>query len=189
MKKTALILILMCFIYITGCDKKEDKKEEKTETLNKPQETTTPPAPTVTTPTEKKEEVNKTAEEKKSPEKKESLRDKSGAIRVNFPAGSNEILLNGKINGFADKITYVVDAKQGQGLFARVIANYTNKNPNPNVYIDQIISPSGKADGPIGIKTLREYRITESGDWKIVIAESQMADAWKGEYTLQIVIR
>ncbi len=191
MKRLFPLIIITISLLLNGCT----KKDEKPETETKKTETTTPPVtttPPTNTTTEKKENANPSSEEKKEskePEKKEELRDKSGAIRVRFPAGSTEISLNGKINGFGDKITYVLDAKKGQGLYARVIATYANENPNSNVRIAQIISPSGKSDGPIGIKTIKDYDLTESGDWKIVISENQMSgNPWKGEYTLQIAI-
>ena len=52
MKKISIFLVLAGLIYFTGCT----KKDEKTETTNKPQETTTPPSTTpVPTQTEKNE--------------------------------------------------------------------------------------------------------------------------------------
>lgn len=186
MKKISFILFLSCLVYFTGCT----KKDEKSDTTTKPQETTTPPPSTtpVPTQTEKKEEPVKSVEEKKETEKKESLRDKSGAIRVSFPAGSTEVMLNGKINGISDRISYVVDAKKGQSMITRVMAAYPEKEPNANIRIAQIISPSGKAEGPFGVKA--KFDFNESGDWTIVLSENQMSgDPWKGEYKLMISIR
>ncbi len=186
MKKISFILFLSCLIYFTGCT----KKDEKSETTTKPQETITPPPSTtpVPTQTEKKEEPVKSIEEKKETEKKESLRDKSGAIRVNFPAGATEVMLNGNINGMNERITYVVEVTKGQGMITRVMAAYPEKEPNANIRIAQIISPSGKAEGPFGVKA--KFDFNESGDYKIVLSENQMAgDPWKGEYKLMISIK
>jgi len=181
MKKISFILFIISLVYLTGCT----KKGEKPETTNKPQETTTPQVtPPVTTQTEKKEEPNKPVEEKKEADKKEtSLRDKSGAIRIQFPAGSTEVTLNGKIDGFGQKITYVFEA----GPFQRLYAAIAPTDINGNIRINQIFRPSGKIDGPFGLKA--KYPLEEEGSYKLVIGEDEMAGKpWKGEYKLTIQI-
>ncbi|MBS1495235.1 MAG: hypothetical protein JST55_17145 [Bacteroidetes bacterium] len=174
-------IIIVC-IALTGCTKKEDKTDTSTQKTETPK-TTTPP----TTTTDKMETANSSAEEKKESkesDKKDELRDKSGAIRVKFPAGATQVTLNGKINGFGEHITYVVEAKKGQKMFVNVMS----VEMNSNIKISQIISPSNEGDGPFGEKTT--YDLTENGDWKIVLGENQMAgDPWKGEYQLLISIK
>lgn len=185
MKKIFPVFAVVISLIIIGCSKKEDKPESTTE---KKTESVTTPTPSGTT---NKTDTNASTEEKeqqkkdsKEPEKKESLRDKSGAIIVKFPAGATQVTLNGKINGFGEQITYVFEAKKGQKLFANVMS----VEMNANIRISQIISPTGKADGPFGEKT--NYNLSESGDWKIVLSENQMAgDPWKGEYQLLISIK
>lgn len=194
MKKIFPIITVIACIILTGCSKKEEKPETTTEKKTDNTTTQTTPVPTITN-TEKAPDANASTEEKKQqeqdgkePEKKETeLRDKSGAIRVKFPAGATEIMLNGKINGFGDKITYVVEARKGQTLLTRVMSAYPEKNPDANIRLSQIISPSGKIEGPFGVKIT--LNLTESGDWKIVLGEDQMAgNPWKGEYKLLISI-
>jgi hypothetical protein len=166
MKKTALLLILSC-LCLTGCS----KKEEKNETINKPQEVKAPPTTTpVPTQTEKKEEPNKQAEDKNN----------SKAIRVNFPPGKNEMLIKGKIKGLNDKITYVVQGNTGQTLFVKLMATYPDKNPDANLNIASIISPSGKVEGPFGVKKM--LPLTEAGDWKVIVGEVESFKSWQGEY-------
>jgi hypothetical protein len=179
MNKVILYLLLLCFICFTSCSKKEDK----TETTIKPSETTTP----VPSQTEKKEEPIKTAEQKNETVKKEELKEKSGAIRINIPPGSSEVFLDGKINGLKDRITYVVEAKKGQVMLTRVMAAYPEKEPNSNIRIEQIISPSGKIEGPFGAKI--KYDFEESGNYKIVLSENEMVSPWKGEYKLRVIIQ
>lgn len=185
MKKIVPIFVIIISFILMGCSKKEEKPETTTE---KKTETTTQSPSTIT---EKAPTANGSIEEKvqqkndsKEPEKKDELRDKSGAIRVKFPAGATQVTLNGKINGFGEHITYVVEAKKGQKLFTNVMS----VDMNANIRISQIISPSGEGDGPFGPKT--QYDLTENGDWKIVLSENQMAgDPWKGEFQLLISIK
>lgn len=186
MKSITLSLILSCLICLTGCSKKEDKPE----TMNKPPETTTPPVTTTPVPTqnEKKEEPNKTTEQKTETTKKEESKDKSGAIRVNIPSGSTEVWLSGTIKGMSDRITYVVNVKKGTVMITRVMAAYPEKEPNANIRIAQIISPSGKIEGPFGVKA--KYGFDESGDYQIVLTENEMTGGpWKGEYKLLVSIQ
>ena len=179
MKKLFPLIIIIVSLLLIGCSKKDDK----TETTNKPQETTTPPSTTpVPTQTEKKEEPNKSAEEKKTPEKNVQS-DKSGPIRVTFPIGTAQVILPGKMNGISDKKTYVCDAKKNQTMLIRVMS----KDSKANIRIAQIISPSGKSDGPFSIKM--KYDLDEAGDWKFILGENQMAgEPWTGDYEVLISI-
>jgi len=180
--KIIITAALLSFALLTGCGKKEEKTDTSG-TQTTPQTTPSTTTPQTTTPTEKKETANTSTEEKKEPEKKDELRDKSGAIRVKFPAGATEVTLNGKINGFGDKVTYVFECSKKQMLLTRVSAT----DEKANIRIEQIISPSGKADGPFDTKI--RYDLTETGDWKIVLGENQMAgNPWKGEFKLLISI-
>jgi uncharacterized lipoprotein NlpE involved in copper resistance len=188
MKKLFPIFAVIISLILIGCSKKEEKPESTTE---KKTETVTTPNTTPQGSTDKQPEANASTDEKeqqkkdsKEPDKKESLRDKSGAIIVKFPAGATQVTLNGKINGFGEQITYVFEAKKGQKLFANVMS----VEMDANIRISQIISPSGTGDGPFGEKT--NYNLNESGNWKIVLSENQMAgDPWKGEYQLLISIK
>lgn len=185
MKKIIPIFAIIISFILIGCSKKDEKpettSEKKTETTTQSPSTITEKAPTANGSTEEKVQQKN---DSKEPEKKEELRDKSGAIRVKFPAGATQVTLNGKINGFGEHITYVVEAKKGQKLFTNVMS----VEMNANIRIAQIISPSGEGDGPFGPKT--QYDLTESGDWKIVLSENQMAgDPWKGEFQLLISIK
>ncbi|CAF3700105.1 unnamed protein product [Rotaria sp. Silwood1] len=177
MKKLFSSLIIILCIALTGCSKKEDK----TDSSSKKTDSVTTKTTTPNTTTEKKESANSSSEEKKVAKETDDLRDKSGAIRVKFPAGATQVTLNGKINGFGEHVTYVFEAKKGQKL----LANVMSVEMNANIRISQIISPSGNGDGPFGTKTT--YDLGENGDWKIVLSENQMAgDPWKGEFQLLI---
>jgi hypothetical protein len=175
-------------ICLTGCS----KKEEKPETINKPQETTNPPGttPVPTTTTEKKDSAHTITEDKKEtkePEKKE-LNDKSGAVRIQFPSENSPLTLNGKMKGAGDKITYVFDAAEGNKLYAAILPIDASgkENYEGNIRINQIIRPSGKIDGPFGLKA--KYNFQESGNYILVICENNTAGTppWEGDFILTI---
>lgn len=186
MKKIIPIFAIIISFILIGCSKKDEKpettSEKKTETTTQTPMTTTEKAPTANGSTEEKVQQKN---DSKEPEKKEELRDKSGAIRVKFPAGATEVTLNGSIKGFGDEPTYVFEVSKGQTLNAQVTA--ANKK-NANIRFVQIISPKGEGDGPFTDKI--KYSLNESGDWKLIISENQRADdEWKGEYKLTISIK
>lgn len=118
MKKIVPIFVIIISFILMGCSKKEEKPEttteKKTETTTQSPSTITEKAPTANGSTEEKVQQKK---DNKEPEKKDELRDKSGAIRVKFPVGATQVTLNGKINGFGEHITYVVEAKKRTEAF------------------------------------------------------------------------
>ncbi len=183
MKKISIFLVLAGLIYFTGCT----KKDEKTETTNKPQETTTPPSTTpVPTQTEKKEEPTKTVEEKKETIKNET--NNKAAIKLNS-SGVIDTTLTGSIDGFEKTVTYEFEARKDQNFFFRIIVAEPEKNPDANLYVPQLISPSGKIDGPFPVKTLKPHQLSESGIWKVVIGQNKSAGKpWKVQYNFILKI-
>lgn len=184
MKKISFIIFLSCLVYFTGCT----KKDEKTETTNKPTnpQTNTTPVPTQT---EKKEEPTKTVEEKKETVKTET-NNKASLIKLNSTTGAIDTTLTGIIDGSEKKIIYEFEAKKDQYLFFRIKVADPEKNPDVRLYIPELISPSGKVDGPFGVKVLRPYPLSESGIWKVSIAENiTEGKPWKGEYNFILNVR
>ena len=184
MRSLSLVL-LICSLSFIACGQKEDQTSGTSSNESK-----------------RSENINMTAEqtrEEKSgqgthdpdegdTDKHESERkehsDKSGGIRVNFPVGATQVTLNGTISGFSEQKTYVFEVSKGQKLTASVKPGTSNGN----IRIAQIISPSGKADGPFGDKMT--YSLNESGDWKLILSENMMSgDPWKGEYFLTLEIK
>lgn len=107
-----------------------------------------------------------------------------GEIRVEFPKGSTQVTLNHDIKGLSDKVTYVFEVSKGQKLNASV-------NPSKgtgNIRFNQLFSPSGNIEGPFG-NTL-QYDLNESGDWKLVVGESNMEGTpYEGEFLLTLSIK
>lgn len=88
--------------------------------------------------------------------------------------------LSGHIDGLSDQQTLTFQAKAGEKLDAELKAE-----PQGNIRINQIISPSGEADGPFGQSM--EYDINETGEWKLVIGGSLMqGDDYSGDFTVTI---
>lgn len=181
MKKISIFLVLAGLIYFTGCT----KKDEKTETTNKPTNPQTNSTP-VPTQTEKKEEPTKTVEEKKEAGKIET--NIIAAIKLNS-SGVIDTTLTGTIDGFEKTITYEFEARKDQNFFFRIIVAEPEKNPDANLYVPQLISPSGKVDGPFPVKTLKPHQLSESGIWKVVIGQNKSAGKpWKVQYNFILKI-
>ena len=140
----------------------------------------------------KNDQENKTAEtpdgekesDKKSVKEKSENKFNTKSVTVKFPAESTRMTMDGNITGFGDLISYEFEASKGQTLNASV----KPKNGEGNVRINQIRFPDGKADGPFGDKMT--YKLTESGNWKLIIGEDMMAgEPWKGAYLLTVEIK
>ena len=181
MKLLFLFAVIVCLSFYS-CGKDDIKNDNQNQTTgaapnnnNTTQQTKTPEPP-------KHEESIPEAHE--LAEKKTANTNSSNGIRVNFPAGATQVSMNGKISGFGESVTYLFEVKEGQTMTASV----KPQSGKGNIRIGQIIFPSGKADGPFGIQMT--YPLTESGDWKLILGEDQMAgDPWEGEYVLTVEIK
>ncbi len=166
MRRLNLISVILCLTFlIISCGEVKDKPQNSVNETKQKEESG------IKEPSDSKMESNKTERT-------------SGDIRVKFPTGSTEVTLNGEISGFGQNITYVFEVSKGQKLFAMVKPASTGGN----IRINQIITPSGSADGPFSNEIT--YALSENGDYKLVLGEDQMAgDPWKGEYFLTINIK
>lgn len=178
--KNFLSLCLFCInaVIFSSCGQQESNKTNQSSGLNETQSNT--PTSTVQ-PGNKNSTPNTNVQSQKPGEMPPSG---SGPVRVNFAAGEDQAVLNGSISGFGDNKIYEFEVKKGQKLSASI----KPKAPSGNIRISQIVSPSGKADGPFS--TQMDYDLNEAGNWKLIVGEDQMAgDSWKGEYILRIVIK
>lgn len=89
----------------------------------------------------------------------------------------------GVATGLGSPQTIKIEATKGQKLTA------TLSTPGEaNLRINQIISPSGKADGPFG-RSL-SYDIDETGEWNIIVGGSLMqGDDYTGEFTVKVKLK
>lgn len=174
-----IILALIAFsVLLSGCSD-SNKNSGSGNTNNTNNNTPTPTDNTNTEPP--KTEANTI---KKQTPQRESV-NSDGSIRVEFPTGSTEVTLNGNIKGLGDNVTYVFDARKGQTLNASVRSATKNQ---ANLRFNQLFYPSGNIDGPFGGSLTQT--LTESGDWKIVVGESNMEGTpYTGEFMLTISIK
>lgn len=105
-------------------------------------------------------------------------------INIQFPKGSFSIKVEGKIKGINHPITVNIPVKQGTQLTAYI----QPEDSVANIRINQIFTPSGKADGPFG-RDLK-YAIKGEGNYKLIIGENLMqGDEWKGKFWLTVAVR
>lgn len=98
-------------------------------------------------------------------------------------SGDGSQTFHGQAEGLDKQQTITFRAKEGNTLSAILTT------PEPaNLRINQIISPSGNADGPFGADMT--YNINETGEWKLIIGGSLMqGDDYHGDFTLKIELK
>ena len=102
-------------------------------------------------------------------------------ILITFPHDSTWVTVNGKMKGINHPITVFIPVKQGKRLTAIILP----EDSTANIRINQIFTPSGKADGPFGKELKRSLH--EQGTYKIILAENMMqGEEWKGNFKLTI---
>ena len=102
-------------------------------------------------------------------------------ILINFPKDSTWVTINGKMKGINHPVTVLIPVKQGKQLTAIILP----EDSAANIRINQIFTPSGKADGPFGRELKRSLH--EQGTYKIILAENMMqGEEWKGDFKLTI---
>jgi hypothetical protein len=181
--KSLLLVFAISFLTLFSCGQKDDKSQTSGTSNNEGRQSTTAEQ------TNKESAVQPSHDpemgDTDNPESKKRERtNTSDGIRVNFPTGATQVTLNGTIDGFGDKKTYVFEVSKGQMLTASV----KPKTSDGNIRISQIINPAGVADGPFDNQIT--YTLNESGDWKLILSENMMAgDPWKGEYFLTLEIK
>ncbi len=107
-----------------------------------------------------------------------------GETLVTFVQGVTTAVFTNHLDSLADSRTFVLDAKEGQTLVARIA---TNTMP-ANVRIHQLIGPAGAAEGPFGPEVT--YTFPETGRWKLIVAESNMVgEPYVGAFTLTVEVK
>lgn len=99
--------------------------------------------------------------------------------RIRFKPGATQASVKGRLKGMNDEALFVLSARKGQHMRVEIIGRGATRG--------WVISPSGEEDGqPGGI--IFDNQLKETGDYRIRVTESQMADAWKGTFTLKVSI-
>jgi len=99
--------------------------------------------------------------------------------RVSFARGATVARVTGHLSGVGDEAVFVLRAGRGQHMRVEI----TGRGATRGV----VIFPSGKQDGgPGGV--VFDDKIDETGDYRIRVTESSMANAWRGSFVLKINI-
>jgi hypothetical protein len=100
--------------------------------------------------------------------------------RIRFKQGATAARVRGSLRGVNDEALFVLHARSGQHM--RV--NISGVGATRGV----VIFPSGKQDGQPGGLIFDDV-LTETGDYRIRVTESSMADEWRGSFVLEVEIR
>ncbi len=98
---------------------------------------------------------------------------------MTFARGATVARARGYLRGINDEALFVLRAKSGQHMRVEISGSGATRG--------MVIFPSGKQDGgPGGV--VFDDDIDEAGDYRIRVAESSMANAWRGSFVLKIDI-
>lgn len=104
-------------------------------------------------------------------------------ILISFPRDSTWVTVSATMKGINHPVTVLIPVKRGRQLTATI----SPEDSTANIRINQIFTPSGKADGPFGRELKR--KLAEQGTYKLIISENMMqGDEWKGSFKLTIRI-
>src|SRR5205807_7183071 len=99
--------------------------------------------------------------------------------RINFARGATRATARGYLRGVRDEVFFVMRAQANQHMRVEINGRGATRGV--------VIFPSGKQDGgPGGV--VFDDKIEETGDYRIRVTESSMADAWRGNFTVTIDI-
>jgi hypothetical protein len=97
--------------------------------------------------------------------------------RVYFARGATEARVTGYLRGIRDEAVFVLRAKAGQHMRVDIRGRGATRGV--------VIFPNGQQDGAPG-GVVFDGTLPVTGDYRIRVTESSMADAWSGSFTLII---
>ena len=108
-----------------------------------------------------------------------SAQTESAPRRIIFARGATVARASGYLRGIRDSAWFVLRAGAGQHMRININAHDATRGT--------VIYPSGKQDGQPG-GVIFDDTIDETGDYKIGVSESPMANAWRGNFTVVVEI-
>src|SRR5215813_1053715 len=99
--------------------------------------------------------------------------------RITFARGATVARATGYLRGMRDSAWFVLRASAGQHMRVEIDGVGATRGV--------VIYPSGKQDGQPG-GVIFDGTVDETGDYKIVVSESLMANSWRGKFTVKIEI-
>lgn len=108
-------------------------------------------------------------------------------IRINFKRGATRTVVSHRLNGYRDKVEYVIRLREGQTL----TLEGNGKNHGRRYVTLGIVSPSGgdATDSDASCNGNKRIAPTEAGDYKITVVECRKADPWRGNFFMTITAR
>lgn len=97
--------------------------------------------------------------------------------RVYFARGATEARATGYLRGIRDEAVFVLRAKAGQHMRVDIRGRGATRGV--------VMFPNGQQDGAPG-GVVFDGILPVAGDYRIMVTESSMADAWSGSFTLII---
>jgi hypothetical protein len=95
--------------------------------------------------------------------------------RINFAPGATRATVGGNLKGVNDEVVYLVNARTGQHLRVEIKGQGATRGT--------VTFPSGRSDGgPGGV--VFDGAVPETGDCRIRVTESSMAETWAGSFNL-----
>ena len=101
--------------------------------------------------------------------------------RIKFAKGATKAVVTGKLNNYKDRQVYLLRLRAGQHL-----------KIDSNQYVTlSVISPTGEdvMDRDASCNSRADISPTVAGDYKIIVVECQKADAWKGNFKLNLSVK
>jgi hypothetical protein len=99
--------------------------------------------------------------------------------RIYFGRGATRATARGYLRGIHDEVNFVLRAKAGQHMRVDI----RGRGPTRGM----VSFPSGGGDGSPG-GVVFDGTLPDSGDYRIRVTESSMADAWRGNFTVIVDI-
>jgi hypothetical protein len=97
--------------------------------------------------------------------------------RVYFARGATRATARGYLRGMRDEANFVLRAKAGQHMRVEIKGRGATRGV--------VTFPSGQADGQPG-GVIFDGILPDTGDYRIRVTESSMADPWRGNFTVII---
>jgi hypothetical protein len=100
--------------------------------------------------------------------------------RIKLPKGKTEITVTGKLNGFKDSQTYLINLRDDQ--------TFTVESVGDNRITIFVYDSSGENLNDLAADCHDNFSLpkTKKGDYKIVVTECKKADPWKGTFKFKV---
>ncbi|MGB9182301.1 MAG: hypothetical protein WCB68_23935 [Pyrinomonadaceae bacterium] len=100
--------------------------------------------------------------------------------RINFKRGQTSASVRGSLRGMNEMKVFLVRAKAGQHMRVEIVGD--------GATVGYVTAPSGKQEGmPGGV--VFDDELKETGDYRLLVKEHNMAEGWRGHFILKVEVR